>query len=488
MKKIILFVSVLFGMVSCSKEEPFLDISSGLEASIASVEAVGGTFEFDIATDEEWQIVTDGQDWYSFSQMSGTGAATVTVTVDRQYETKSRTANFSIETSSLTKTLTITQQGPSVPDDPTETTVSVRMLGGDKRVSVPEGYSYSVSIPDEAAEWLSVKEQNETDIVLTVARNTTADFRTAEVVVKASEGDELMTVTVSQSWRNAEPGEFLIEEIFFTGNVIESTGKVDSKNPNQYYKITNNTDEVLYADGLAIMESKINSVLTYTYPVDIRPTHTGVQTVYLIPGDGDDVPVEPHGSLLIANNAQNYLTANPNLGMDLSVADFEWYDESTNAVKDVDNPEVPNLDRWYTYSASFTYLHDRGFTGHAIAFFPPTLTVDEFLENYKWEGTYINHTAVGDFEMNISKAYKIPNSWVLDAVNLSVEEVFYTLSFDTSLDAGWTHCGSIDRDPNRYGKSVRRKADANGRLVDTNNSTADFTPDATPSVPIGSQN
>ena len=275
MKKIILFISVLFGMVSCSKEEPFLDISSGFEASIASVEAVGGTFEFDIATDEEWQIVTDGQDWYSFSQMSGTGAATVTVTVDRQYETKSRTANFSIETSSLTKTLTITQQGPSVPDDPTETTVSVRMLGGDKRVSVPEGYSYSVAIPDEAAEWLSVKEQNETDIVLAVARNTTADFRTAEVVVKASEGDELMTVTVSQSWRNAEPGEFLIEEIFFTGNVIESTGKVDSKNPNQYYKITNNTDEVLYADGLAIMESKINSVLTYTYPVDIRPTHTG---------------------------------------------------------------------------------------------------------------------------------------------------------------------------------------------------------------------
>ena len=83
MKKIILFVSVLFGMVSCSKEEPFLDISSGLEASIASVEAVGGTFEFDIATDEEWQIVTDGQDWYSFSQMSGTGAATVTVICDR---------------------------------------------------------------------------------------------------------------------------------------------------------------------------------------------------------------------------------------------------------------------------------------------------------------------------------------------------------------------------------------------------------------------
>ena len=47
---------------------------------------------------------------------------------------------------------------------------------------------------------------------------------------------------------------------------------------------------------------------------------------------------------------------------------------------------------------------------------------------------------------------------------------------------GWTHCGKIDKDPERYGKSVLRKRGNDGKLIDTNNSTNDFTPDSTPSL------
>ena len=84
--------------------------------------------------------------------------------------------------------------------------------------------------------------------------------------------------------------------------------------------------------------------------------------------------------------------------------------------------------------------------------------------------------------MDVTNAYLVPNSWVLDAVNLIVEEVFYTLSFDTSLDAGYTYCGTTDLDPERYGKAVIRKKDGNGYLVDTNNSASDFIPNTTPSL------
>ncbi|MDT3357102.1 MAG: DUF4876 domain-containing protein [Bacteroidota bacterium] len=50
-----------------------------------------------------------------------------------------------------------------------------------------------------------------------------------------------------------------------------------------------------------------------------------------------------------------------------------------------------------------------------------------------------------------------------------------------AFDAGWTHAGDFDRDMSRFGKSVRRLS-VDGKLVDTNNSTNDFIPNATPTL------
>lgn len=55
--------------------------------------------------------------------------------------------------------------------------------------------------------------------------------------------------------------------------------------------------------------------------------------------------------------------------------------------------------------------------------------------------------------------YKIPNSWILDAVNCSIKSEFVWLVTSPSLDLGWTYCGTVDKDASRYGKSVRRKVD-----------------------------
>ena len=91
----------------------------------------------------------------------------------------------------------------------------------------------------------------------------------------------------------------------------------------------------------------------------------------------------------------------------------------------------------------------------------------------------------GSFPMD-TDAWKFPNSWVIDAVNLSIEEQFAWIVTDPSLDSGWTYCGKVDGDQTRYGKSVCRIGVAlpDGRtlLTDTNNSTADFTPEAVPSL------
>ena len=107
---------------------------------------------------------------------------------------------------------------------------------------------------------------------------------------------------------------------------------------------------------------------------------------------------------------------------------------------------------------------------------------EDWLENYVYDATYM--FVFGDFskEMTKSGIYKVPNEWILDGVNLSVESVREWNVLDASIDAGWTYCGKVDRDDTRFNKSVIRKQDANGRYVDTNNSTNDFTPEAPASL------
>ena len=235
---------------------------------------------------------------------------------------------------------------------------------------------------------------------------------------------------------------FVIEEIYFAGSTTPSG---DQYSADQYIKIYNN--------------------------------------IFVIPGSGQDHPVQPGESLLLALDASNHTEANPN-SFDLSVADFEFYDESSNPnFLDTDNPKVPNLDKWYSYTATYTGLHNRGFHSYALA--KMETDKETFLAKYAYTANYTFVFNEYSFPMK-KETYYVPNSWIIDAVNLSVESKFQWIVTSSSLDAGWTHCGSIDHDPNRYNKSVRRKVEStvNGRkiLQDTNNSTVDFEADATPSL------
>ena len=85
------------------------------------------------------------------------------------------------------------------------------------------------------------------------------------------------------------------------------------------------------------------------------------------------------------------------------------------------------------------------------------------------------------YEMNVSSTYKVPMAWVIDGVNLSVEEEWQWNVLPENIDNGWTYCGRTLSDKTRYSKAVIRKQTDDGKYVDTNNSTNDFTPEATPS-------
>lgn len=374
------------------------------------------------------------------------------------------------------------------PVEPVTVSSSMRLNGGNVLVNVPEA-DFDVSIPDEASSWVGVNEA-ETEgrtLVLEVAKNETgAERQTTVTVTRKGRSDLLATVTIKQSNVAAKNGEFVIEEIYFTGTALPETGSPDKYQGDQYIKIRNNTDEDLYADGmLLILQSSVLSNMEGEIPaaVDFREEYCAGQAFYAIPGSGRDVPVKAGESLIIVNNAQNHLESNPD-SWDATTADFEWYDESSNEnFLDTDNPAVPNLDKWYAQTLTVHSLHNRGAYGIAIAMPPAGTTGEQFLQDHPiGDGYYyIFHSPNADNEMPI-KGYFVPNEWVLDAVNTGGRNTFGMAPWGTSLDAGYTWCGTEDSDPDRFNKSVIRKTGADGKLVDTNNSSNDFTPNTTPSL------
>jgi hypothetical protein len=291
--------------------------------------------------------------------------------------------------------------------------------------------------------------------------------------------NEMLHFTLD-TYISAPQNDFIIEEIFFTGT-LRSTGK-------QYYgdgylKIYNNTDHVLYADGITLLESQFLSVKKYNYTPDIRMDTMTVQAVYVIPGNGMEHPVNPGESLTICDTGIDHRLANPN-SFDLSHADFEWYDISNSPSNmDIDSETTPHLDKDYCYPTSFWILHNRGFKAYAIARMKEDK--ETYLKNYRYTYKYEIVLAAGTYPMQ-QTAYKVPNSWIVDAVNCSVAPERQWNILPPSLDAGWTHCGSMDADPNRYFKSVRRKmlylVDGRRVLKDTNNSSEDFNTECIPSI------
>lgn len=280
---------------------------------------------------------------------------------------------------------------------------------------------------------------------------------------------------------SVDKDDFIFEEIFFTGTRRASGSSYIG---DTYFKIYNNTDHVLYADGLAICESKFKSTQFYTYTPDIRQDEMTVHAIYVIPGNGTEHPVAPGESLVICDTGIDHRISNPN-SFDLSDADFEWYDESTNpSHTDIDSPTVPNLDKWYCYTKTVFIPHNRGFSSFALARIP--IGKEAYLSDYYYDYEYTMYLPAGTFPMSGS-AYRLPNEWIVDGVNCSVETDRQWNVLPPSVDAGWTHCGAMDSDENRFFKSIRRKMlyltdDGIRVLKDTNNSTADFNPDCVPSL------
>ncbi|MDM1397399.1 DUF4876 domain-containing protein [Myroides odoratimimus] len=283
-----------------------------------------------------------------------------------------------------------------------------------------------------------------------------------------------MTKAIDIVFKTSSTG-FVIEEIFFAGT---KTPQGLQYTDDQYFKITNNSDEVLYLDGMLFVQSKFMTNDKQDYTPNIMGEALSAGAILQVPGKGKDHPVEPGKSVIFAENAINHREFNSN-SIDLTNAEFQNFRDGVH--------DVVGLK-----AAKMITIHDelvvniQGSYAYALVKMPEGMTTEKLVVDNIYDYEY-EMIFGGEAYPSVDSAIKIPNSWIVDAVNLGIADEYMWNVTSPSVDMGYTYITQHVGDEGRYGKAVRRNvlgknAAGNNVLKDTNNSTVDFAPAVRPSL------
>ena len=270
---------------------------------------------------------------------------------------------------------------------------------------------------------------------------------------------------------------FVIKELYTSG-CLTPAGK--SYGSDKFYEIYNNSDQVLYSDGLCFGVVYPTTTYKPTPYVDENGELLDRIPVWsfvaIIPGSGKEHPVQPGESVLVALSALNHRddpNGNPN-SIDLSIADWELYVED-GAYADV--PAVPNMLMQRITSGSAMVFDMNGQV--SILFRLPEGDLESIFtdpDNY--------FKAVG----STFNCFMVHKSWVIDGVeNARLDDRGVYKRLHNEIDVSYIqHIGSKQK------VSIRRKVSEviDGRTVymDTNNSAEDFLTNQEPTPGIIAKN
>ena len=254
-------------------------------------------------------------------------------------------------------------------------------------------------------------------------------------------------------------GNLLIEEVYYSGAV--PTAGIDRYYSDQFIELMNTADEAVMVGGLIIgdapgLAGAINPGNTPGGPYVNDPDYVYLSTAWRIPGEPEDVLLQPGESLVIAQDASTHQPYSP---VNLIDADYETYVEEFG--EDFDDVIVPNLESLW-YGAGYDWL---------VTVFGPTIIV------LSMDAEELEQTG-GDYE-----PVRAPVSAVVDTMEalMDADSGAYK-RLHSSVDSGFVHVSGT-----YTGESVRRLRDSNGALIDTNDSGADFEVSSTPDPFIGSE-
>ena len=243
-------------------------------------------------------------------------------------------------------------------------------------------------------------------------------------------------------------GRLLIEELYYLGSPpAAGTAHYYS---DQFIELVNVSEVPVEVGGLLVgdvwgVAGVINNGDTPNSYAEEDPDHVYLSNVWRIPGEPEDVLLDPGASLVIAHDGTNH---QPFSTVDLSGADYESYVESDGET-DVDYPTVDNLEP-LLFTGGYDWL---------MTVFGPSVVV-------------LAPEAVDELEQ-VGQGWRAKQVAPIEHVIDAVETLMDADSGDfkrlpDAVDAGFVYVSGT-----YTGESVRRVRDGDA-LQDTNDSTADF--------------
>jgi hypothetical protein len=253
-------------------------------------------------------------------------------------------------------------------------------------------------------------------------------------------------------------GNLLIEEVYYAGAV--PTAGIERYYSDQFVELVNIADAPVMVGGLILGDAPGSSGAINpgsepggSYIAD--PDYVFLTTAWRIPGEPEEVLLQPGASLVIAQDAS---THNPYSPVDLSEAHYETYVEEYG--EDLESAGVPNLESVW-YGSGYDWL---------VTVFGPTIVVlDLDAEDLEPAGG-----SAGPVQAPVSAVVDTMEA-LMDADSGAYKRLH------SSVDSGFVYVSGT-----YTGESVRRLRDDSGALIDTNDSGADFEVLAMPDPATGS--
>lgn len=270
---------------------------------------------------------------------------------------------------------------------------------------------------------------------------------------------ESTTLDLLLSVTKIKPAGLLFKEAFFNGE----TNNGQMMHPDQYFVIFNNSDKIVYADGVAFgLTAHANPLGEDVFTDELANNRIVLSMIYIFPGNGTQYPIQPGGQIVVASTAINHHDADHPNSVDLSGADFEFYepDQPEAWGEDVDNPNVTNMVKVFNRFGGFT-MHPRGF------FCPILFEIDEPIETFLANNQFPYTNNNGENFM----LYALPVDKVLDGIETGNTGNLKVKSLPISVDKSMIGVPGCHRQVLILRKTIERNSRA--YLLDTNDSEND---------------
>ena len=171
---------------------PTLEVSK----NNVSFSATGGNDSFTITSNTSWTVSSD-QTWCTVSPTSGSNGATVTIKVDENKNTTSRSANITVKYGDKSVTVTVSQAAADVQLSVAPTSLSFTENGGSEDITITCNSDWTVSSNQTWCTVSPASGSNNGKVTVTVIANDSTSERSTTITVKS--GNVTQEVSVTQA-------------------------------------------------------------------------------------------------------------------------------------------------------------------------------------------------------------------------------------------------------------------------------------------------